>query len=317
MKDGFRGKRIAILLALLLVWSCFFLVSAQAAKNPLDEIQEYLITVDTLPNGDAEITYHIVWKVLDSDSKGPLEYLFVGIPNKHVTNIKPLTENIKEIQYSAKSDDGSGSFVRIDFYRSYYKDEVFEFDFSIEQGYLYTLNKDETVTFGFTPGWFPNIAIKHMELRWNSMYVVAGSVDAPINENGQYVWQTSLEAGASEKLSVTVSYPQNRFEELDPNKQASNASGLSAVTIVFLVVVLVVVMLCVMAFLDGEGYGGGGIFMSSGGRGGGGGFSCACACACAGGGRAGCSAKNIYGAGLDPKELIAATYRFEQNSSKK
>ena len=49
----------------------------------------------------------------------------------------------------------------------------------------------------------------------------------------------------------------------------------------------------------------------SGAAGGGGGFgggshcacasscACACACACAGGGRAGCSAKNLYGVGLD------------------
>ena len=57
----------------------------------------------------------------------------------------------------------------------------------------------------------------------------------------------------------------------------------------------------------GGGFGGG----SRGGGFGGGGFgggshcacasscACACACACAGGGRAGCSAKNLYGVGLD------------------
>ena len=56
-----------------------------------------------------------------------------------------------------------------------------------------------------------------------------------------------------------------------------------------------------------DGFGGG----SRGGGFGGGGFgggshcacasscACACACACAGGGRAGCSAKNLYGVGLD------------------
>ena len=55
--------------------------------------------------------------------------------------------------------------------------------------------------------------------------------------------------------------------------------------------------------MGGGGFGGGGF--------GGGGFgggshcacasscACACACACAGGGRAGCSAKNLYGVGLD------------------
>ena len=58
---------------------------------------------------------------------------------------------------------------------------------------------------------------------------------------------------------------------------------------------------------SGGGFGGG----SRGGGFGGGGFgggshcacasscACACACACAGGGRAGCSAKNLYGVGLD------------------
>lgn len=60
---------------------------------------------------------------------------------------------------------------------------------------------------------------------------------------------------------------------------------------------------------SGGGFGGG----SRGGGFGGGGFSggshcacasscaCACACACAGGGRAGCSAKNLYSVGLDEK----------------
>ena len=54
-----------------------------------------------------------------------------------------------------------------------------------------------------------------------------------------------------------------------------------------------------------------GSFFGGGGGFGGGGFgggshcacasscACACACACAGGGRAGCSAKNLYGVGLD------------------
>ncbi len=62
---------------------------------------------------------------------------------------------------------------------------------------------------------------------------------------------------------------------------------------------------------SGGGFGGG----SRGGGFGGGGFgggshcacasscACACACACAGGGRAGCSAKNLYGVGLDGDAL--------------
>lgn len=97
--------------------------TALAAKEPLDEIQNYTISVDMLSDGNAKINYHFNWKVLDSDSEGPLEYLFVGIPNKHVENITALSDNIKSIEYTSSSDNGSGDFVRIDFYRSYYKEK--------------------------------------------------------------------------------------------------------------------------------------------------------------------------------------------------
>ena len=131
---------IAAFLAIIVMFSCS--ATAFAAEEPLDEILKYRIEIDMLDNGNAEITYTFDWKVLDSDSEGPLEYLFVGIPNRHVEEYTPLTDNIKSLEYSSTSDRGSGHFVRIDFHRKYYKDEVFTFSFKINQGYLYTLNDD-------------------------------------------------------------------------------------------------------------------------------------------------------------------------------
>lgn len=292
-------KVFSIFWLVLLVLS--LAVTTYASKDPLDEIQNYTIDIDMLQNGDAKVTYHFDWKVLDSESEGPLEYLYVGIPNKHISNILAISDNIKDIDYSSSSDKESGSFAKIYFHRKYYKDEEFSFDFSLEQGYLYILNDDGTVTYGFTPGWFPEIEIKNLEVKWNGNYVVSHNADT-IDEWNRLVWKTSLGLGETEKLSCEVIYPQSRFEELPESRQSTHANDLSGeetLLIVVLVVIGIFVIFILIAALSDDGYGGGGrstVFISSGGgRSCACASSCACACACAGGGRAGCSAKNIYG----------------------
>lgn len=306
---------IAAFLAIIVMFSCS--ATAFAAEEPLDEILKYRIEIDMLDNGNAEITYTFDWKVLDSDSEGPLEYLFVGIPNRHVEEYTPLTDNIKSLEYSSTSDRGSGHFVRIDFHRKYYKDEVFTFSFKINQGYLYTLNDDDTVTFGFTPGWFDNIAIDDLTVLWNGNYIVSSDCHST-DENNRLVWQTSLEAGESEKLSCEVIYQQNRFTELSPDRQAANASDgeLGAIGVIFIIFLIILVIMVIIAIAD-DGYGGGGgyrsggVFISSCARSSCARSSCACACACAGGGRAGCSAKNIYG--VDTVQLNRVVTNYKMN----
>ena len=93
----------------------FVFLPLTALAAPLDEIQEYDITVDVRDDGTLDIKYHIVWKVLDSDAEGPLKWVKIGIPNRHVDEIKALSDNIKKIKYS----DNGGDFVRIDFKESY------------------------------------------------------------------------------------------------------------------------------------------------------------------------------------------------------
>ncbi len=310
MKNFFK----VLLLVLFLV---AFATTAFAGKEPLDEIQNYLIEIDMAQDGDAIITYHFDWKVLDDASEGPLEYLYVGIPNKHCSELKAISDNIKSIEYSSSSDDGNGHFAKIYFYRKYYKDEEFSFDFSIKQGYLYILNEDNSVTYAFTPGWFPEIEIKNLELRWNSNYVTSHNADF-VDEMNRLVWQATLAIGESEKLSCEVTYPQARFDGLSEERQSTHADDMTSGEIVILIVVIVLAVILLILFFcavdDGYG-GGGGVFIA---RGGGGSScacaSCACACACAGGGRAGCSAKNIYGA--DTNMLKRASERVKARESK-
>lgn len=296
-------RKMALCLVIVLLVSIFIPLNA-FASSPIDEIIEYHIDIDVIEDGSANINYHFKWHVLDDDKHGPVDVLFIGIPNKHVDHMKKLSDNIYSIEYADRYNRTSGSYAKVQFDQSYYEGEIFEFDFSIHQSYLYTLNDDdETVTFGFTPGWFQGTPVKDLTVRWNGNYVIESNCDYT-DENNMLVWQTSFDENDDGKLSMTIIYNQSRFEELDPDKQAED-EGLGIVVIVA-IVIAVIVIVAVLAYLD-DGYGGGGGFFVGGGRGGGCACasSCACACACAGGGRAGCSVKDFYTA-VDTESLDRA-----------
>ena len=42
------------------------------------------------------------------------------------------------------------------------------FAFSVHQSHLFSLNSDGTATFEFTPGWFDDLVVEHMQVRWRS-----------------------------------------------------------------------------------------------------------------------------------------------------
>lgn len=290
-------KKLALILTFIMIILIMFIPTniVQASSDPIDEILEYYINVDMESDGSAIITYHIKWKVLDDKTEGPVEDLYVGIPNEHVEDIKALSDNIKNIEYKDSYNGSSGSYVKIDFFRKYYQDETFEFDFSIHQSYLYTLNDDdETVSFSFTPGWFPDTPIDDLIISWNGNYVIENNSDYT-DENNQLIWKTSLDSGKSSKLSASVTYQQSRFEELDPDKQAENGNTFVTIGIIILVAIVALAICIVVLSSDNYGSGGGSFFFySGGGHSSGCASSCACACACAGGGRAGCSTKDFY-----------------------
>ena len=77
----------AFLLAAVLLVTAF--AAASYASGPLDEIEDYEITVSPNSDGTLNMLYHIEWKVLDSDSEGPLSWVKVGIPNYHYSAINP------------------------------------------------------------------------------------------------------------------------------------------------------------------------------------------------------------------------------------
>ena len=162
-----------------------------AAKGDLDEILNYTITIDVNSDGTLSMLYHIEWKVLDSTSEGPLEWVHVGVGNKHFTKLTKLTSNIKKISTYQSSS------VRIDFDRKYKAGEVVVFEFSLVQDYMYQMNmltEGETV-YEFTPGWFDDCKVDKLVIRWNADKVESWSPSCELGDDGYLTWTSSLKKG--------------------------------------------------------------------------------------------------------------------------
>ena len=128
----------------------------------LDHIQLYEIWVNPVKeDGSLNIEFHIVWEVLDSSSDGPLEWIKIGIPNYHATNIEALSGGISKIKYYSED----GSFIRIDFSKKHYQGDVIDIRFKYNQSYMYHLDGDNVV-YDYHPGWFDEIKVDECNLYW-------------------------------------------------------------------------------------------------------------------------------------------------------
>ena len=308
----------------ILILICLFTVvspTANAAITPLDEIQDYTIIVGMRTDGTMDIRYHIEWKVLDDTTEGPLEWVKIGIPNQHVDEITALSSNIKRISYTS---DG-GHYVRIDFDRSYGKDEIVTFDYSIHQSYMYNIERDSNLRrYSFTPGWFEKIEVKNITIKWSDAHVISSTAQTHVDD--YLIWNASL--GMGKKLSATVIYDtdwltvnnaesykeayETEVTEIEVTDaeliktEVSERVEESADKSVWEIVAIIAFVVLILVFVgllnnddddynshSGFGNENGGIHTCA--------SSCACACAgcacacaCAGGGRAGCAKKDFY-----------------------
>lgn len=316
MKNLLKLSFFAIILGCII---CTMLLPANAASTPLDEIQDYTITVNMRPDGTMDIKYHIEWKVLDDTSEGPLEWVKIGNPNKHVDEITALSDNIKNIKYISNG----GSYIRIDFNRAYRKNEIVTFDYTIHQSYMYIIEKDSHICrYSFTPGWFEEIAVKNITIKWSDSNVIEST--AHKHEDGYLIWTSSLDMG--ERLNASVKYNLDTFT-INENEQYTEDSGESdsgaiVIIVIIAIIIVVVIIICIVAnFGDDDydshsGFGSGGhstyfVSHSSCVRSSCACVSCACACACAGGGRAGCSKKDFYKTNLKIEDIRKELERKE------
>ena len=208
--------RLIIALLTFALVAAMPLSQAWASSGDLDEILAYDITVDVNEDATLNMVYHIEWKVLDSTSDGPLSWVRVGIPNKHYNEMVGLNDTVKRIAY----DSSGGSYARIDLDRKYYAGEVASFDFKLVQDYMYQVGRDNQgeAVFEFTPGWFDDIVVDSLKIKWKSDKVDR-IAPAALQSKGYYTWETSLRKGG--RYTVTVAYPDDAFD-FDINKTIEN-----------------------------------------------------------------------------------------------
>ena len=84
---------------LLLFCIFFFMMPLKVNAKPLDEIQDEKIYIETREDGSLDIRYDIKWRVLDSTSEGPLNWVKIGIPNAYVEDMQALSDSIEKISY--------------------------------------------------------------------------------------------------------------------------------------------------------------------------------------------------------------------------
>lgn len=302
-------KRIKLSSMILVTLMAIFLLIPISvyARTPLDEIQNYEVIVDLRNDGTADIQYYLEWTVLDDTSEGALEWVKIGIANENVSEIQALTENIKKIKYYS---EGAEDFVRIDFDRKYHAGETIKFAYKLHQSNLYVIDKeDHLLRYSFTPGWFPDIEVKKILIKWNKNNVIKTS--AKNYDDSYYIWEGSL--SFDERLNASVSYNLDAYattEDGQAKEKSDDSESMILVVILIIIFAVVIIIGVIVIFSDDDDY--------TSGRGIGGSHyrstyihthhsscvsscacvSCACACACAGGGRAGCSKKDFYGTNL-------------------
>ena len=209
MKSKITGFVVSLLIGIMM-----FAVPVFADT---DEILNYTIAIDVNDDATLNINYHIDWKVLDSGSGiGPLTWMKIGIPNSHVIETKGLSDTVDHI-------NRSGNYVEVYLDKSYYEGDVASVDFLVVQDYMYQVNKfteGETV-YSFTPGWFDDIKVDKLVIRWNNNKALSFTPDC-FMEGDDYVWESKLSKG--ERYTVTVTYPNDAYG-FDLSKSSDNNDG--------------------------------------------------------------------------------------------
>jgi len=306
-------KKRYIIISIIFFFIIILSINFRCYGADLDEIIDYEVTVDPRMNdGSLDITYRIKWKVLDSTTEGPLEWVKIGTPNSYFENPTAITKNIKSIT------SYDGAYVKIVFNKAYKAGEEVDFKYSIHQYNLYKKGIS-IVKYSFTPAWFTDIKVDNMIIRWNSTDVKKSNTK---NTEDNYLVWSKQNLSKGEKMTATVKYDKDAFGSLQKYTMYNDSYGGIYNSQIWVWIIVFFIIILFISCLGGGGgyYGHRGFYGGYGPRYYGGGCvhhsscvsSCACAhsscasscaCACAGSGRAGCSKKDFYGTNLTTNKL--------------
>lgn len=214
------------------------------AGAPTDEITDYTITVDVNDDASCKIRYHIDWLVLESDGVGPVDWVEVGIPNKHCDYYLALSDNIDQIESNLSS---SNSTLKIYFKDKYYEGETISFDFEVVQQNMYRVNKFEEgyTVYSFTPGWFNEIDVDSLTIKWNADKVESWSPECLVDD-GYLTYNTYLSKG--DKYTIDITYPNDAYAfDLTMTTDVDKTSGLEIIAGIFIMIIGIVLIVALFA----------------------------------------------------------------------
>ncbi len=323
-KRKFPLRNLIILIILIAMQTAAILFAVLYTPMPQDKIDLYTVKVETLSDGTLDIEYSFVWTPLDKYEE--LTWVEIGMANPNYSiDYSAASSNISEIEPYQDEDYVS---VCIYFERSYTAGETFEFSFKVNQEDM--LSKyDGEYFYEFVPCWFNSTNVEKYKFMWKRSSAVSPA-NADRLEGDYYVWEGEMPIGTyrTMKLGCDVtkldSPMATRYES--PYIDSYDALYEDKVGIVVMMSVISLVILYFEIYMLDSfvSYSRGRGFMrgyghhvhvygyrnpvyireaqkhgSSSGGGRSGGCACACACACAGGGRAGCSQKDLTSPKLD------------------
>ena len=146
------NRRSSRLFTVAIVFTLIFLnvlviTFVRPGGSSIDEIEDYVITVDVNPDGSVTMDYKIKWHIISDNGEKPLTWVKIGIPNSNVDNIRAVSSNIKKVRFYYDL----GDYIRVDFNDSYTDGDVFEFEYKFTQYNLFSQTGD-TAIYSFTPG---------------------------------------------------------------------------------------------------------------------------------------------------------------------
>jgi hypothetical protein len=204
-------------------------------------ITDYHVRLEPQNDGTIRITITQNWVV----NSGNIPWITVGLPNSHFA-IEGKSDAANKV-----TADNSGGFtgVRIDLDKTYLAGQTFRVQFTVLQSnMLERLPEQNQWRIAYTPGWYDNAVIDHMQVDMVSP-VDVGSYSSLVPQpnsttNNILIWEKpSLMPGAH--FTILIESPNGSFLIM-PNKTIGGSSMPTSI-IILLVVIGVIVMLSIWA----------------------------------------------------------------------
>ena len=231
----------------LSVGICALIVICLAAAPVLADtgtyrITDYHVRLEPQNDGTVRITVTQDWVV----NSGNIPWITVGLPNSHFA-IEGKSDAAQKV---TAANSGGFTGVHIDLDKTYLPGQTFRIQFTVLQGNLLErLPNQNQWRIAYTPGWYDNAVIDHMQIDMVSP-VDVGSYSSLVPQPGStanniFTWEkTNLTPGTH--FTVLVESPDGSFLTL-PNKTIGGGSGIPSGIIILLVIVGVIVMLSIWA----------------------------------------------------------------------